>query len=296
MDRGHDPAAAVGGVKPAFAYYGGKARLASSWIVPNLPPHRVYVEPFAGSAAVLLAKTPVAHEILNDLDGHVINFYRVLRTNPDDLAHAVSLTPYARDEYDAADVDEPGLDDLERARRWWVRSTQGFGQSATRQTGWSISTAQNTPRMHQLTRRIDRFAEIAERLRHVFIENVDALDVIARYGTDPDACLYVDPPYLRATRSAPTCYRHEFQEDHQHRALAEALHAAKAAVVLSGYPSALYDDDLYAAWHRTETEITLRAGNGRKSALRAAVEVLWSNRPFPTAPAGVQLSFAEAAS
>lgn len=267
-------------MKPAFAYYGGKGRLAPSWIVPNLPEHRVYVEPFAGSAAVLFAKAPVHHEILNDLDGAIVNFYRVLRERPDDLERAVRLTPYSREEYALADFDAPDLDEVERARRWWVRSTQGFRQSATRQTGWSISTAQNTPRMHQLTRRIERFAEIAERLRHVFIENIDGLAVIERYGADPTACLYVDPPYLRCTRSAPTCYRHEFQEDHQHRDLAEALHATKAAVVLSGYPSALYDEDLYAGWHRIERSITLRAGNGRKTSLGDVVEVLWSNRPF----------------
>lgn len=277
-------------MKPVFAYYGGKGRLGPGWIVPNLPKHRVYVEPFAGSAAVLLAKPPVCHEVLNDLDGHVINFYRVLRERPDDLLHAVSLSPYSREEYALADVDEPGLDDLERARRWWVRSTQGFGQSATRQTGWSISTAQTSPRMYQLTRRLDRFAPVAERLRHVFIENSDAVAIIERFGADPTACLYVDPPYLRSTRSAPTCYRHEFQEDHQHQALAEVLHAAKAAVVLSGYPSDLYDQDLYASWHRIETVVTMRAGNGRKGAqLEDVVEVLWSNRPFPE-PDEVHLS------
>lgn len=268
-------------MKPAFAYYGGKSRLAPSWIVPKLPEHRVYVEPFAGSAAVLLAKPPVRHEVLNDLDGHIVNFYRVLREQSEELAHAVSLTPYSRAEYDAADVDEPDLTDLERARRWWARSTQGFGQSATRQTGWSISTAQHSPRMYQLTRSIDRFAEVAERLRHVFIENTDALSLIERFGADPTACIYVDPPYLRSTRSAPTCYRHEFQEDHQHRALAEVCRAAKASVVISGYPSALYDEDLYADWHRTETIVTKRAGNGRKGAqLDDVVEVLWSNRPL----------------
>lgn len=264
-------------MKPAFAYYGGKQRLAP-WVVEHLPEHRVYVEPFAGSAAVLLAKPQVRQEVLNDLDGNVINFYRVLRDQPEDLAVACSLTPYSREEYAAcADLDG-ATTDLERARRWWCRSTQGFGQSATRQTGWSISTAQTTPRMHQLTRRVDRFAELAERLRHVFIENRDALDVIARFGADPTAVLYVDPPYLRSTRSAPTCYQHEFQEPDQHQALAAALNACKAAVVLSGYASDLYDD-LFDGWHRSERVVTMRAGNGRTTKQAEVVEVLWSNRP-----------------
>ncbi|MCB0993856.1 MAG: DNA adenine methylase [Acidimicrobiales bacterium] len=271
-------------MKPAFAYYGGKTRLAP-WIVGLLPPHEVYVEPFAGSAAVLFAKPPVHHEVLNDIDGQVINFYRLLRERPDELEVACRLTPYARDEYLAADFDEPGIDDLERARRWWCRSTQGFGQSANGATGWSISTAQSTGRPYQSTARLDRFAAIAERLRHVFIESKPALDIIERFGADERACLYVDPPYLGDTRMALGQYRHEMQGADEHRALADALHGCRAAVVLSGYASPLYDEDLFAGWHRTERRIGSRHGNGKRSPATGTrrkhdVEVLWSNRPL----------------
>lgn len=269
-------------MRPAFAYYGGKARLAP-WIASLLPQHRVYVEPFAGSAAVLFAKPPTSHEILNDLDGQIVNFYRLLRERPEDLEMACRLTPYARDEYLAADFDEPGIDDLERARRWYCRSTQGFGQSATVATGWSISTRQNSPRMGQITNRLGRFAELAERLRHVFVENLPALDIIDRYGADPTACLYVDPPYLAETRTSLNCYRHEMHDEDSHRQLADALREAKAAVVLSGYASPLYDEDLYAGWERIERQVVLRAGNGRTRRLDNAVEVLWSNRPLGAA-------------
>lgn len=266
-------------MKPPFAYYGGKTRFAP-WIASLLPPHRVYVEPFAGSAAVLLEKPAVRHEILNDMDGHVVNFYRVLRERPEDLELACRLTPYSREEYDGADVDEPGIDDLERARRWYCRSTQGFGQSATVATGWSISTAQNNPRMHQITGRLGRFAQVAERLRHVFIENMDAKTLIGRYAHDPDACLYIDPPYLDSTRTALNCYRHEMHDEASHRALAASVADVSALVVLSGYPSPLYDEDLFAGWHRIKRRVVRRAGNGRIRRLENAVEVLWSNRPL----------------
>lgn len=261
-------------MKPAFAYYGGKQRHAP-WIVEHLPEHRVYVEPFAGSAAVLLAKEQVRHEVLNDLDGNVINFYRVLRDQPDDLAVACSLTPYSRGEYlDCADIE--GTDDpVERARRWWCRSTQAFGQSATRGTGWSISTAISNPRYYALTKKVDRFAGLAERLRHVYIENKDAFDVIAKFAPDADAVLYVDPPYEGSTRAAPSCYTYDFPEAEQHVALAQALKTANAAVVLSGYDSPLYTD-LYAGWHRHERPTTKWAGHGRSSdGPSKAVEVLW---------------------
>lgn len=271
-------------MKPPFAYYGGKTRFAP-WIASMLPAHRVYVEPFSGSAAVLFAKAPVRHEILNDLDGHVVNFYRQLRERPEDLEAAVSLTPYSREEYDGADLDEPGIDDLERARRWYCRSTQGFGQSATQQTGWSISTAQNSPRMHQITNRIGRFAECAERLRHVFIENLPALEVIARYSADPTAVLYLDPPYLADTRTALNCYRHEMHDEQSHRELAEAVADVPALVVVSGYHSALYDD-IFGGWEVVERQVVRRAGNGRTRRLDTAVEVLWSNRPLDCARQG----------
>lgn len=254
-------------MRPAFAYYGGKARMAP-WIASLLPPHTVYVEPFAGSAAVLLAKSPATHEVLNDLDGHVVNFYRLLRERPGDLELACLLTPYSREEYLSADFDEPGIDDLERARRWWCRSTQGFGQSANSATGWSISTRQNTPRTAQLSRRLDQFAPIAERLRHVFIENQDAVKIIERHAPDGRAVIYLDPPYLAETRTALGQYRYEMDTEADHRRLAESVSAAQATVVISGYASPLYDEDLFAGWYRIERPT------------RSKVEVLWSNRPF----------------
>jgi DNA adenine methylase len=87
--------------RAALRYYGGKARLAP-WIVAHLPPHVCYVEPFGGAASVLLRKPPAPYEVYNDLDGEVVGFFRVLRERPDDLLHAIALTPFARAEVDAA--------------------------------------------------------------------------------------------------------------------------------------------------------------------------------------------------
>jgi DNA adenine methylase len=88
-------------VKPPFAYYGGKTTLAP--IIANLlPQHEHYVEPFAGSLAVLLAKTPSRAETVNDLDGDLVTFWRVLRDRPDELERACALTPHSREEYEQA--------------------------------------------------------------------------------------------------------------------------------------------------------------------------------------------------
>lgn len=103
-------------MKPPFSYYGGKVRLAP-WIVSLLPDHRVYVEPCLGGGAVFFAKSPTEHEILNDIDGALVAFFRTLRDHPDDLIRQCEATPYARVELNRSDPDEAGIDDLERARR-----------------------------------------------------------------------------------------------------------------------------------------------------------------------------------
>lgn len=266
-----------------MVYYGGKSRLAP-WIASLLPSHRVYVEPFAGSAAVLFAKTPSTHEILNDLDGDLVCFMRVLRERPEDLEMACRLTPYARDEYAAADLDIEDLDDMERARRWWVRSSQSFGQMAKSGTGWSTSIQRGSNNARSVWNRLDRFLACAHRLGCVCIENRDAMEVVENYD-DPRGAMYVDPPYLGSTRSAVRdgrrrgAYAHEFLGDDQHSALARVLGAAKATILVSGYPSPLYDE-LYAGWYRIERQVLCRVSNGRSGTNGKRTEVIWSNRPL----------------
>lgn len=107
-------------MKPPLSYYGGKTRLAS-WITSLLPRHRIYVGPFFGSGAGLFVKTPAPHEVVNDLDGNVVCFFRVLRGRPKELARACCLTPYARDELRVAELVGDDIDKLQRARRFFVR-------------------------------------------------------------------------------------------------------------------------------------------------------------------------------
>lgn len=275
-------------MKPPFSYFGGKTSMAP-WIASLLPAHRVYVEPFAGSAAVLFAKTPATqHEILNDVDGDVVNFFRVLRERPDDLELACRLTPYARDEYEGALELPPVDDELERARRWWIRSTQAFG-SVPQRSGWSTSIEQNSNNARTVLNRIGRFADSAARLARVTIEHRDALEVIDRYDA-PDGVTYLDPPYLGSTRTSMGDgkrpggdYAHEFATEGEHRDLAAVAHQAQATVIVSGYASELYDEHLYPDWYRLERRILARSANQRGSDNRHRTEVLWMNRPLDLA-------------
>lgn len=262
----------MSGSAPPFAYYGGKAKLADR-LVALMPEHRHYVEPFAGSLAVLLAKPPVPFETANDIDGDLMTFWRVLREQPEELIRACYLTPHSRLEYQQA-YARAEVDDIERARRIWVCLSQGRG-GTLRTTGWRLfeKPVGSTSMPDILTAYASRMAPTVERLRRVSLECRPALDVVRDYGEHPDVLLYVDPPYLGTTRSSRQ-YGVEMAGPEEHEALAAALQACAATVLLSGYHSALYDK-LYAGWHRVELSAFTMQGptNGRRT------EVVWMNRP-----------------
>jgi DNA adenine methylase len=270
-------------VKPPVPYFGGKITLGPA-IAALLPEHEHYVEPYCGSLAVLLAKQqPSDHETVNDLDGVLMTFWRILRERPADLARACALTPHSRAEQQAA--YEPASDELETARRVFVRLTQGRA-GTLRRTGWRHYVKTNggsTSMPDYLVGYVERMAPAAERLASVSLESMPALDLIAKYGADPGVLLYVDPPYLGSTRSKSyDGYPCEMRAEADHRELAEALHTARGAVVLSGYPSDLYDRELYAGWDRH----SFAAGTGQGDGQWAnRTEVLWSNRPLGHTPA-----------
>lgn len=272
---------AVDGRAP-FAYYGGKARLAHR-IVSLFPPHSEYIEPFFGSGAVLFAKRPATHEIVNDLDGAVVNFFRVLRERTDDLIKVCALTPHARGEFDGANLDDEDIDELELARRFWVRVNQSFSKTAGRQTGWSVTTSRTQSVPASVFGRLGRFEDCARRLATVTIECCDAADLVDRLATSATV-IYADPPYVATSRMArkdrggrTADYRCDMGGEDAHRRLAEALHATDATVFLSGYHSALYDE-LYATWDRVEHQVTAYASNSVTSGRTVRTEVIWSNR------------------
>lgn len=269
-------------MKPPFTYFGGKTSIAPR-IAALLPPHEHYVEPFAGSLAVLLAKKPSPMETVNDLDGDLMNFWRVLRDREAEFVRACALTPHSRAEAQQAQRnDREGLDDVERARRLWVRLTQCRGGHTQRRTGWRYY--QDPRHSHSsmpdyLDAYVSRIAAAAARLRNVSLECLPAAEIIQRYGRHPECLIYADPPYPASVRTwtNDVAYGHEMYAEAEHRELAGALKAARAAVVLSGYDSPLYAG-LYAGWQRHE--IPVFTGNAT-AGQRRRIEVLWSNRPFP---------------
>jgi DNA adenine methylase len=257
--------------RPLLRYHGGKWELAP-WIISHFPTHRVYVEPFGGSGSVLLQKPRCYAEIYNDMDGEIVNLFRVVRERPVELMHAIETTPFSRVEYKQAfeQCDDP----LEWARRVLLRSHMGFAGAATHghMTGFrSRSVTSGTHPGIQWRKFPDHLASIVDRLRGVVIEQRDAIEVIVQHD-HPQTLYYVDPPYVPETRDAGKDYRHEMTVE-QHRMLAEVLHATKGGVILSGYPSALYEE-LYGDWRRVERKALAEGARER-------VEVLWMRCETP---------------
>jgi DNA adenine methylase len=241
----------------------------ANWIIGHFPTHRCYVEPYGGGGSILLRKPRTHAEVYNDLDGEIVNLFKMARERGEELAALVELTPFARDEFKQA--YEHHNDPMEQARRTLVRSFMGFGSAGVSMasTGFRANSnrAHSTP-AHDWRNYPDALRLTIDRLRGVVIENRDALQCM-RAHDGPEVLHYVDPPYVHATRSfrkRNPSYRHELT-DADHVALAEGLRTLEGRVVLSGYRCALYDD-LFADWHRIDRPALADGARDR-------VESLW---------------------
>ena len=260
--------------RPLLRYHGGKWLIAP-WIISFIPRHLTYVEPYGGGASVLLRKGRSHEEIYNDLDGDIVNLFRVARDNGEELKRQIILSPYSREEYLLA--YKPTDDPIERARRTIVRAFQGraptgatgkISEEGSIATGFRASSqgCGKTP-ARVWASYPDTFNAVIERLRGVVIENRDAIEVIDQHDS-VSTFFYIDPPYLFSVRDTGTDYRYEMT-DEEHIRLARKLHEVEGSVILSGYHSDLYND-LYKGWIVKEK---LTYSDGDKTKPRK--EVLW---------------------
>lgn len=253
-------------MKAVLKYPGAKNRIAN-WICEYIPQHEVYLEPYFGSGAVFFNKIPVRIETLNDLDKNVVNYFKIVREQAQELAKQLNMTPFSRDEYYQACEILPEDSELERARKFAVRCWQGFGASNVYRNGFRSSQQGRSPHTTKEWRELpDRLLEASERLKNAQIENLPAIEVIKRYNT-PDVFIYVDPPYLHGTRKN-YLYHHEM-EDQEHVDLLEILAKHPGKVLLSGYDNDLYNDMLLG-WRKVHKKTQAEAGISR-------VETLWMN-------------------
>ncbi len=259
----------------AFGWYGGKFSHLD-WLLPLLPRTKHFCDVFGGSAAVLLNRDPSPIETYNDLDREVVNFFRVLRYQCDELIQAIGLTPFSKEEFELAIANpEDTISDLERARRFFVRARQvrtGLAQTAT-PGRWAHCRLTSRAGMAGAVSRwlgsIDCLPHIAQRLLRVQIENCPAVELIKRYDSK-ETLFYCDPPYPHASRGDSNAYGHEMT-DNDHRELARVLHTVKGKVALSSYHCDLMNE-LYGDWNCVEAPI--KHCHSVKAPRR---EVLWVN-------------------
>lgn len=238
----------------AFGWYGGKFSHLG-WLLPLLPECHHYCEPFAGSAAVLLNRNPSPVETYNDIDGDVVNFFRVLRENPEEITRSIGLTPFSREELALAvsPNHDHELSSAERARRFYVRARQArTGLAQTASLGrWANCKQTSRAGMSGAVSRwlgsADQLPEIAVRLLRVQFENRPAEELIKLYDS-PETLFYCDPPYVHATRGDTKAYGFEMA-DAGHESLAHVLAHCGGMVAISGYRCDLMDT-LYKRWKR----------------------------------------------
>ena len=267
-------------------WHGGKYYLAAK-IVGLMPSHLHYVEPFFGGGAVLFARDPEDNdlwlfpnqgvsEVVNDINGSLINFWRVLQDPKtfESFRRRLEAMPMARQEWEDAHNHVYGTDSIADAVAFFVDCRQS--RSGMMNTFTSVTRNRLRRRMNGNTSEwlsaIEGLPGVHRRLSRVLIEKMNALDLIAREDT-PEALFYCDPPYLHETRTAPNAYLHEMTVA-EHRELLAALLECKGKVMLSGYPSTLYDSAL-KNWTRHTFELPNNAAGGETK--RRMTEVLWCN-------------------
>ena len=267
--------------KAPFGYYGAKLKIASK-IIQLLPPHHAWVEGFCGSSALTLAKSPVPIEVINDADGQIVNLFKQLRNNADELCRAIALTPYAREEFELARFGkQDDLNPLERARRFLVatmmtvNATYG-GQNCGFSFSQSYARQGKEARVNRWYNLPDRLKSVVERLRGVRIENRDACELLEMFADRPATLVYLDPPYYVKRELGYVIDANDFDF---HSNLLAICRKARCMLLISGYENDLYSQLLRPedGWSKYVIETHTRDTNGKDY---ARTETLWMNKQF----------------
>lgn len=255
-------------MRSILKYPGSKGNIANQ-LVELIPPHKSYLEAYAGSLAVLFQKPPSAIETINDLDGDVVNLFRCIQQDAGKLASMVMTTPYSREVYDLQFTPMTEADPYKRACNFLIRCWQGHGYRTNgSKVGWK-NDVQGRERAYALWdwyRLPDWIIEVADRLRRVQIEHMPAIELIKRFNYS-NVFMFLDPPYLLSTRTGKQ-YKHEMS-DNDHKILLQTIVQSKAKIMICGYQSDLYDQIL-AGWHKEVFSSCAQGGGAR-------TEIIWMN-------------------
>lgn len=253
-------------MRSPLVWLGGKGRLAER-ITPLLPKperHLTYVEPFCGGASMLFSRRPAGIEVINDMNGELVNFFQVLRDDGDRLREYLQNTPYSRQIFEEWRVSNPAtLPPLERAARFFYLSRSSFmasGAAGDRKPSWAFARIDDNRARSVMKVVEEELLKVRDRLRQVYVEHGDAREVIHRFDA-PQTVFYCDPPYHPDTRSDGG-YADELED---HDELLDTLEDVQGMVALSGYPHESYDRLEDAGWKRHDFDLECAAGRTRES-------------------------------
>lgn len=254
-------------IKAPFGWAGGKTKSVKN-IIEVLPYTETYVEPFGGSGAVLLARRPSTLEIFNDRYSGIVDFYRCLQGNLDELVDRLELSTYSREEWlRAKGTWTQSSDPVERAALWYMMIDYSFGC-----LGRNFGRSKGTRIAGRIQRKLKRFPQIHKRLQHVCLENCDWACMFRDYSY-PEATIYCDPPYLGTDQQmypGPN-----WTEDDQKRLLA-AIFSHPGFVALSSYRNKLNDDMPWDEVHEWDAFVSVQGDHGKDDAKRTnAKEILY---------------------
>lgn len=268
--------------KPPLKWHGGKYYLAKK-IIALMPKHLHYVEPYFGGGQVLFQKDPQGvSEVVNDIDGELMNFWDVLRspTSARELIHVLNNVPFSEDLWKMAEGDSLAFHGIatciEDAAKFFIKyrqSRQGLGKDFATLSRNRTRSGMNE-QVSAWLGAVEGLPEAHERLRRVVVLNSDALDVI-RQQDGPNTLFYLDPPYLHETRTATNAYEFEMSKE-DHTELLGTLMTLRGDFILSGYWSDLYDSvAALQNWRRIDIEIDNKASS--KKVKEVKTECLWTN-------------------
>jgi DNA adenine methylase len=251
-------------VRPPFSWYGGKQRMVAK-LLPLIPKHHTYVEPFGGSAALLLAKPPSPVEVYNDADTGLVNFFRILR-DPKTFRRFKKLADLmlcSRLEYNEFRRSwREQKDPVRRAFQWYIVASQSFSGHFANSWGYSKEKNQST----RLRRKITLLDSVVNRLQYVQIDCGEPIHIIQRFD-GPTTFFYLDPPYVPAICLKVAYPGFPFLED-DHRRLVKVLLDIQGKVILSCFDHPIYTP-LRKAWRRRRfVRICSAAGRTRLAGLQ----------------------------
>jgi DNA adenine methylase len=261
-------------LKTPITYYGGKQKLLQH-LLPRIPEHKLYAEPFTGGAALFFAKKASGIEVLNDTNKELMNFYRVVQNEFSALEKEIRITLHSRDLHRKASViyNHPDMfNEVKRAWAVWALSVQSF--SSIMDGSWGYDRTDNTT-TQKITNKRNSFTEdYAIRLQNVQLECTDAIYIIHSRDSR-DAFFYIDPPYVGSD-----CGHYDGYTQDDFDKLLKKLTTIKGKFLLSSYPNqSLMAVTKAKKWNMWSIEQAVSV-NAKSGYLKRKTEVLTANYPI----------------